>query len=240
MQSPADNASKPDSEQVDFVSAITHEMKTSLTAIIASAELIADDLHMDEGGVHWRLTQSIIRNAHRLNERVTSLAEVPRHQMQSFQFRPVAVDIGEVTSNVAERIHPRVQSRRQSLTLDMPDSLPQVWADPEHLEQILLTLVANACKFSPEEGRIKVSAWQDDRANLVIQISDTCGGIPAEERERIFEAHYQIQKSDGKGGLGLTIAKFLVELHGGKIWLAGQTGPGCSFFFSLPMARSTN
>ena len=238
MQSPPDNASKQDIEQVDFVSAITHELKTSLTAIIASAELIADELHVSEGSVQWRLLQSIIRNAHRLNERVTSLAEMPRPRMQGFQFRPESVDITQVASNVAERIHPRIQSRRQSLTLDIPDSLPLVRADPEHLEQVLLTLVANASKFSPEEGRIKVSAWQDDRENLVTQVSDTCGGIPPQEQERVFEAYYQVQRSDGRGGLGLTIAKFLVELHGGKIWLASQTGPGCSFFFSTPIARS--
>ena len=237
MESPADNASGQNSEQVDFVSAITHELKTSLTAIIASAELIADELHVSEGSVQWRLLQSIIRNAHRLNERVTSLAEMPRSRTQDFQFRPQAVDIAQVASSVVERIHPRVQSRRQSLTLDVPDSLPLVRADPEYLEQVLLHLVANASKFSPEEGSIKVSVWQDDRSNLVTQVSDTCGGIPPEEQERVFEAYYQVHKGDGRGGLGLTIARFLVELHGGKIWLAGQTGPGCSFFFSIPVHR---
>ncbi len=149
MQSPPDNASEQDIEQVDFVSAITHELKTSLTAIIASAELMVDELHVSEGSVQWRLLQSIIRNAHRLNERVTSLAEMPRPRMQDFQFRPESVDITQVASNVAERIHPRIQSRKQSLTLDMPDSLPLARADPQHLEQVLLTLVANASKFSP-------------------------------------------------------------------------------------------
>ena len=160
--------------------------------------------------------------------------------MQNVQFRPESVDIAQVAGNVAERIHPGIQTRRQSLTLDIPDHLPLVRADPEHLEQVLLTLVANASKFSPEEGSIKVSIWQDDRGNLITQVSDTCGGIPPEEQERVFEAYYQVQRSEGKGGLGLTIARFLVELHGGKIWLAGQTGPGCSFFFSIPMARSVD
>ncbi len=212
MQSPADNVSKQDSEHVDFVAAITHELKTSLTAIIASAELITDELHVAEGSVQWRLLQSIIRNAHHMNERVTSIADMPRQQMQDFKFHPEPVDITEVIHNVGERIHPRIQSRRQSLTLDLPDSLPRVRADAGHLEQIFLTLIANASKFSPEEGSINISV----------------------------QAHYQIQKSNGKGGLGLTIARFLVELHGGKIWLVGQTGPGCSFFFSLPIARSVN
>jgi signal transduction histidine kinase len=240
MQSPADNVIKQDSEHVDFVAAITHELKTSLTAIIASAELITDELHVDEGSVQWRLLQSIVRNAHQMNERITSLADMPRQQMQDLKFHPEPVDITEVIHNVGERIHPRIQSRRQSLTLDLPDSLPLVRADPVHLEQILLTLLANANKFSPEEGNIKVRVWQGDQANLVTQVSDTCGGIPPEEEERVFQAHYQIQKSNDKGGLGLTIARFLVELHGGKIWLVGQTGPGCSFFFSLPITRSVN
>jgi two-component system clock-associated histidine kinase SasA len=162
---------------------------------------------------------------------------MPRSPVPDFQFRPQAVDMAQVASSVVERIHPRVQSRRQSLTLDIPGSLPLVRADPEYLEQVLLHLVANASKFSPEEGSIEVSVRHDDEAGVVTRVSDTCGGIPPEEQERVFEAYYQVQKGDGRGGLGLTIAKFLVELHGGKIWLAGQTGPGCSFFFSIPVDR---
>jgi len=237
VESLAQDTNKQTTEHVDFVAAIIHELKTSLTAIIASAELIAEETRPDEGSVQWRLLQSILRNAHRLNERVGSLGDMPRQQMQDLRFQPEAVEVGTVITSVCERIHPRIQARRQTLTLDVPDSLPLVTADPVHLEQILLTLLSNASKFSPGEGRIKVSTWQDDRANVVTQVSDSCGGIPAEEQERIFEAHYQVQKTDGRGGLGLTIARFLVELHGGRIWLAGQTGPGCSFFFSLPMAR---
>lgn len=226
---------EPNNEKIDFVSAITHELKTSLTAIIVSAELLADELPLEDESVHWKLIQSIIRNAHRLNERVSFFAEMPRPPMDDFQFQPEPVEIGQIINSVVTRLHPTIQGRRQSLTLELPDSLHPAKADKQHLEQILLTLIANASKFSPEEGKIKVSAWQND--SLVIQISDSCGGIPAEEEERIFLPHYQIHQGDGKGGLGLTIAKFLVELHGGKIWLKGKDGLGCSFFFSLPVAE---
>jgi len=223
-------------EQVDFVAAITHELKTSLTAIIASAELMADELHPGEGSPQWRLIQSIIRNAHHLNEKVSDFAEVPRTQISDFQFNAETVAIDRVIGDVATRIHPSIQSRRQTLTLDVPDSLPPVYADRRHMEQLLLTLISNASKFSPHEGQISVTAWQHDEGQMVTRISDSCGGIPEEEQERIFQPYYQIQRTDGKGGLGLAIAKFLVELHGGKIWLVGQTGPGCSFFISLPLA----
>jgi signal transduction histidine kinase len=216
---------------------MTHELKTSLTAIIASAELIADELHPDEGSVQWTLLQAIIRNAHRLDESVTFFAQMPRQPIQDFQFRPEAVDIGPVIRDVVTRIHPRIQARKQTLELEIPDSLPSVRADKQHLGQILLLLTANATKFSPDRGSIKISVWQQDREALVVQISDSCGGIPVEEQENIFKPHYQIGRSDGEGGLGLTIAKFLVELHGGKIWVESQIGCGCSFFISLPLFR---
>ncbi len=215
-----------------------HELKTSLTAIIASAELIADELNLDENSVHWKLVQSIIRNAHRLNERVGDFAEMPRPQMQEFQFRPEEVGIGQVVRSVATRMHPKIQSRKQHLSIDVPDTLPPLMADRQHLEQILLTLLANANKFSPDGGSIEVSVFESDGESLVARISDSCDGIPADEQERIFLAHYQIGQTDSKGGgLGLTIARFLVELHGGKIWVESQIGHGCRFFFSMPVFR---
>jgi signal transduction histidine kinase len=225
-------------EKVDLVATITHELKTSLTAIIASAELLADELHPgDEESPHWKLIQSIIRNAHRLNERVSYFAELPRQPMETFEFKPEPVEIKEILNNVVTRLHPRIQARRQSLTTKLPDSLPRAHADKQHLEQIMLTLVSNASKFSPEGGKIEVSSWRYDSASLVVRISDTCGGIPLEEQERIFRPHYQIKRTNGKGGLGLAIAKFLVELHEGKIWVKSQMGHGCSFFFTIPLAR---
>ncbi|HEY41506.1 MAG TPA: HAMP domain-containing histidine kinase [Dehalococcoidia bacterium] len=232
--------SNQERDQVDYVAAMTHELKTSLTAILASAELIADELHPDEGSVQWKLLQAIIRNAHRLDERITAFAQMPRQSVQDFQFRPESLDIGQTVRDVVARIHPRIQARRQTLELEIPDSLPLIKADRQHLEQVLLLLTANATKFSPEGGKITIASWQKDRGTMVVRISDTCGGIPVEEHELIFKPHYQIGRSDGEGGLGLTIAKFLVELNGGKIWLESKSGYGCSFFFSLPLFRRTD
>jgi len=225
--------------QVDYVAAMTHELKTSLTAILASAELIADELHPEEGSVQWKLLQAIIRNAHRLDERITAFAEMPRQPVQDFQFRPESIDIGQTVRDIVARIHPRIQARQQTLELKIPDSLPTVRADKQHLEQVLLLLTANATKFSPERGKITIDAWQQDKETLITRVSDTCGGIPVEEHELIFKPHYQIGRSDGEGGLGLTIAKFLVELNSGKIWVESESGYGCSFFFSLPLFRRT-
>ena len=228
-----------DKEKVDYVATITHELKTSLTAIIASAELLADELHPDNESAHGKLIQSIVRNAHQLNEKVSYFAEMPRPLMKDFQFQPEAFEIGQIVNSVVTRLYPQIQSRRQSFTLQLPDSLPPVKADKQHLEQILLSLISNATKFTPKQGKIEVSAWKYDNGNLVVRVSDTCGGIPAEEQERIFLPNYQIKQVDGKGGLGLAIAKFFVELQGGRIWLKSQMGEGCSFFFTLPLAEGS-
>ena len=229
-----------DKKRREFTSATTHELKTSLTAIIASAELLSDEFQLDKKSVSGRLIQSIIRNAHSIDERLSHFSEMAQLLAGDLRLQLEPVEIGQVIHDIAVRFYPKIRGRKQSLTVELPDSLPLVKADRQYLEEILLTLIANASKFTPERGKIKVGAQQDGES-LVVQVSDTGMGIPAEEQERIFQPYYQINR-DGEGkktgsGLGLAITKSLVELHGGKIWLKSIVGQGSTFAFSLPIAR---
>ena len=241
---------KEKEEKLDFIDATIHELKTSLTAIIVSVELLAEELHPDEKSVLGRLIQSITRNAYSIDGRLSRLSETGGLLSDYSQFHPEPVVIGQIIHNVATQLYPGIQDKRQSLTLEVPDSLPPAKADRQYLEQILLTLIANASKFTAEEGQIKVRASQDGQS-LVVQVNDTGMGIPAEEQERVFQPYYQVNRGNGHqttrlgdrrryshGGLGLAIAKFLVELHEGKIWLKSTVGQGSSFFFSLPIVVS--
>ena len=241
---------KQNNERVDFIAALNHELKTSLTGIIVSAELLAEELHPDRNSVLDKLIHSIIRNAHSIDERLSLLSERGSLLTESSKLQPEAVAIGPVIHNVASQLYPELQSRRQSLTLEVSDSLPPAKADRQYLEQILISLIANASKFTAEEGQVKVSAHQEGKS-LVVQVSDTGVGIPAEEQERIFQPYYQVKRDKGEqtthlgerrkhsdSGLGLAIAKFLVELQEGKIWLESRVGQGSSFFFSLPAVVS--
>jgi len=228
-----------DEKRMEFISATTHELKTSLTAIIASAELLSDELQLNKKSVSGRLIQSIIRNAHSIDERLSRFSEMATLLTGDLRLQLEPVEIVQVVHNVTTRFYPRIRSRSQSLTVELPDSLPLVKADRQYLEKILLTLVANASKFTPEGGQIKVGARQDGES-LVVQVSDTGVGIPAEEQERIFLPYYQVNR-DGEGkqtgsGLGLAITKSLVELHAGKIWLNSTVGQGSTFALSLPIA----
>jgi len=230
-------------ETIDFITATMHELKTSLTAIIASAELLANELQVDDKNVQERLVQSIIRSAHTMDERLSPFSEMARLLTGSFRFQPEYVKMGQVTNSVAEQLYPITQSKRQSLALEVPDFLPSVKADKHYLEQILLNLLTNASKFTPEGGKIKVRAGQNGDS-LVVEVSDTGVGIPVEEQEQVFQPYYRVMATRGTkptgSGLGLAITKFLFELHGGKIWLESTVGQGSSFFFSLPLYQDKN
>jgi len=235
-------------KRIYFLDAAMHELKTPLTAIIVSAELLADELKPNEKSVLGRLIQSIIRNAHSIDEKLSLISETGGLLPDGTRFHPQSVPIREIIQNVATQLYPRLQSKKQSLSLELPDSLPQAKADKQYLEQILLALVINASKFTAEEGKITVGTYQEAE-NLIVEVRDTGVGIPEDEQTRIFQPYYQVRqgkalqtahpgerKSQSDSGLGLAIAKFLVELHGGKLWLKSQVGQGSSFFFSLPIA----
>jgi signal transduction histidine kinase len=233
-------------DRLDFVDAVVHELKTSLTAIIVSIELLDAELRPEEQSVLGRLIQSITRNARSINERLSLLSETGELLTDNTRFHPEPVIMKEIIQDIATQMYPAIQRKRQVLTLEIPDSISPARADRQYLEQILLTLMTNASKFTPEEGKIKVGVRQEG-LNLIVQVSDTGIGIPDDEQERIFEPYYQVKRNKSslntgsedtekreKGGLGLAIARFLVELHRGKIWLESKIGQGSSFYFSLP------
>lgn len=223
-------------KRVEFISATIHELKTALTSVIASAELLADELQPDDKSMPAKLVQNIIRNAHNLDEKLSSFPEMDRLLAGDFPFQPERLEIRQVIHSVTTQLYPIIQSKRQSLALELPASLPQVKAHHQYLQQILLNLLTNASKFTPERGKITVSVSQNS-TSLVVQVTDTGIGIPAEEQELIFQPYYQV--NGGKGsGLGLAITKLLVELHGGKLWLKSAAGQGSTFSFSLPLASN--
>ena len=132
---------------------------------------------------------------------------------------------------------PVVSSHGQTLFLDLPPSLPRVWADEERLRQVLLNLLSNATKSMREGEKIILRARRRG-SRLVMEVEDTGPGIAEEERERLFDAYYRLvgDRENLSGlGLGLALSKTLVELHGGQIWVESQLGRGSTFGFSLPL-----
>jgi two-component system phosphate regulon sensor histidine kinase PhoR len=142
----------------------------------------------------------------------------------------------ELATPAVERMQLQAERAGLRLNLEIPTSLPQVKADPERIEQVLVNLLHNAIKFTPPGGEILVRAWvENDR--IVFSVHDTGSGISPEVLPRIFERFYKGDKarSTGGTGLGLSIARHTVESHGGRIWAESEPGKGSEFFFTLPM-----
>jgi signal transduction histidine kinase len=226
-------------QSLHLTDAIMHELKTSLTAIIVSAELLDAQLNPEDKSVLDRLIQSIIRNARSIDSRLAILSEAEGLLLDNSKFQPRPVNVSEIIQDVISQLYPETQKRSQKLILNIPDGIPAVRADSQYLEQIFLTLMGNAVKFTGNEGTIKLSMYREGMT-LTVQVSDNGIGIPEKEQELVFQPYYQVNQRKGTPntgqGLGLAIAKLLVELHGGKIWVESKFGQGSTFSFTLPMA----
>ena len=221
------------SKKIGFGDATVHELKTLLTAIIVSAELLVEELQATKESMPLRLTQNIIRSAHSLDEKLSHFSEMAGLLSGEFSFQPELLEVEPIVHGVTSQIYPITHSRNQSLNVDLPATLPRIIAHHHYLEQIILNLLANASKFTPEGGSITVSATKND-TSLIIVVADNGIGISADKQELVFQPYFQV--SGGKGsGLGLAITKFLVELHGGTIHLESTPGKGSRFTCSLPL-----
>ncbi len=221
------------SKKIGFGDATVHELKTLLTAIIVSAELLVEELQATKESMPLRLTQNIIRSAHSLDEKLSHFSEMAGLLSGEFSFQPELLEVEPIVHGITSQIYPITHSRNQSLNVDLPATLPRIIAHRHYLEQIILNLLANASKFTPEGGSITVSATKND-TSLIIVVADNGIGISADKQELVFQPYFQI--SGGKGsGLGLAITKFLVELHGGTIHLESTPGKGSRFTCSLPL-----
>ena len=223
-----------------FLDTLSHELKTPLTSIIAAAGLLAEELEETGDESHQKLIQNILRNADTLETRLAELLEIVKAGGGSLLLKLEPLDVKSLLKGIGWQISPLVQSKGQHFSLDLPDSLPMIQGDGQRLEQAVLNLVTNSTKFTPEGGSIVLRAKKRD-ATLIIEVQDNGIGIPRDEQERLFKPYSRInadrQHLPGLG-LGLALAKQVVELHGGKIWVESELGKGSTFTFSLPLQNS--
>lgn len=225
-------------KRVEFTRALVHEIKTPLTPVVTASELLLEELKEEPA---LSLVRSISKGAHNLNQRIDELLDLARGEVGMLKLNPGPVDPAPLLQEITHHTLPVAQRNSQSLDLELPASLPLVWADEERLRQIVLNLINNAFKFTPAGGNITLRARKDGR-NLVIEVQDTGRGINEADQQWVFEPYHQLESEKARHsglGLGLSLAKKLVELHGGHIWVKSQKGKGSIFGFSIPL-EATN
>lgn len=218
----------------DFISNVSHELRTPLASLKALTETLQDGALEDPPAAR-RFLEQIETEVDSLSLMVSELLELSRIESGRVPLKLQATNPCTLIEAAVERL--RLQAERAGLQLDVacPTDLPDILADQTRLEQVLVNLLHNAIKFSPEGGKITIGAVSEN--NLVrFTVQDTGVGIAADDLPRIFERFYKADRarSGGGTGLGLAIARHMVEAHGGRIWVESQEGRGSVFSFTIP------
>jgi signal transduction histidine kinase len=219
-----------------FIDTLAHELKTPLTSIIAASGLLAEELvHISDKSTQ-KLIQTIVQNSSTLEKRLTELLDTVRTGSGKIQLQIEPVDMKSIIQGSCIQVTPLLQGKNHTLSTDLPSTLPLIHGDGPRLEQVMLNLMTNAVKFTPPGGHISISA-REEGPNITVSVKDNGIGIPKEEQSRLFQPYSRIQSDRQKQpglGLGLALAKQVVELHSGKIWVDSESGSGSTFYFTLP------
>lgn len=220
----------------DFVSNISHELRTPLASLKAMVETLSSGALEDPAAARPFLAH-IEREVDALVQIVEELLELSRIESDQVPLRLEKVRPLELVEAAAGRLQYQAERAGLALRVEGNPDLPQVWADPTRVEQVMVNLLHNAIKFTPPGGKIAVGA-QEEGGFVRFEVEDTGVGIAEADLPRIFERFYKADRarSGGGTGLGLSIAKHVVEAHGGRIWATSVEGEGSHFFFTLRRA----
>ena len=217
---------------------VSHELRTPLTAIKGSMEGLMDGVLPATNETY----EQIHAEADRLNRLVDDLQELSRVEAGSYHLDIKPVDVSSLVQTVAKRLSLQFESKRISLDLELAPGLTRVQADEDRAVQVLTNLVGNALQYTPENGKVIISVKQKND-EVQIAVKDSGIGIPPEHLAHIFDRFYRVDKSrsrqaGGGSGIGLTIARALVEAVGGRIWVESEgEGQGSAFTFTLKSAK---
>jgi signal transduction histidine kinase len=226
-----------------FINVLAHELRTPLTPILISTEMLRDlsDVN-DLDNTQDKLIKNICTSAQVLSKRLEELLDVARFSRGMFKLHLQPVEPVSFVKGVVSRFISVINQRGQQLEVELPMSLPMIEADPSRLEQVIINLLSNASKFSIETGRIILRV--NHRApELLFEVQDNGKGISSEDQARLFNPYHRVEQDRQQFpglGLGLAVARQIVESHGGKIWLNSQPGVGSTFYFNIPLKQGEN
>ena len=224
-----------------FLSHVSHELRTPLTCIHQYVSLLLDGLAGPIAPEQMDHLKTVLKSVNQLHAMIRDLLEATRAESGKLRIEPRCIDIGELMRQAVAMMRPSATQKNISLEVVADQAIPLVYADPDRALEVFINLIDNAIKFTPADGSIlvKASLVETDPTSVYLSVTDNGRGIPRESLPQVFERLYQDpQAVDGNHsglGLGLFIAREIVTLHGGRMWLASDPGIGSTFSFTLPL-----
>ncbi|MDE2491672.1 MAG: PAS domain-containing sensor histidine kinase, partial [Elusimicrobia bacterium] len=232
--------------QEEFVANVTHDLKAPLASICSALEVLSERLGGRLRGEDGEFLDICVRNSRTLRQMIDELLDFSKISSGRMTVRPERTPPEALLRDALSALLPWARSKRIALEVESPEALaalPPVLADRGRILQVLSNLISNAIKFTPEDGRVSLSAepgGAERPGSVVFRVRDTGCGISVEDRARIFERFTQGRTERREGvGLGLTIARELVAQHRGELWVDSEVGKGSTFSFTLPAAAGT-
>ncbi len=220
-----------------FVSSVSHELRTPITSILGYTEMLEDGVYGDLGPDQLDAVRRVAANSTRLLSLINDLLTLSRVQDDVMGFTDRVVDLRSIVSAGTTVVAPTLERRALELAVELPDEPVPFLGDRDMLERVVINLVGNAVKFTPEGGRVGVRL-QVDQHGTVLEVSDTGIGIPLQEQERLFSRFFRSSLAQEQAipgsGLGLSIAHAIVEKHGGSMSVESRPGEGTTFRVHLP------
>jgi two-component system sensor histidine kinase BarA len=233
-----------DALKTQFLANISHDLRTPLTAVITHAEILRDGILGPLTDRQMESIRGIISGGRQLLEQVGEILTYARGAANRLSISPTTFHVREVLESVSGLNEPLLAKKGLSLSIEVSEGIPEIVADREKITHVIGNLMGNALQFTPPGGRVWLSATQrggESGTELVVEVGDTGVGISPEHHDLIFREFAQVDSTPSRlhhgTGLGLTIARKLVELHGGSIWVESELGKGSRFYFTIPFAE---
>ena len=223
----------------DFFSAVSHELRTPLTAIKEASSMLLEGTYSQAPEKQRELLAITKIECNRLINSVNRILDLSKMEANLMDFRFEKSSLMPVIQKSILKLAPLALRKNINLELKPQDKLPLIWIDEERIAQVIENLLGNALKFTAKNGKITIQAsFQNvNQKNIIIMVADNGCGIPAADTGTIFEKFKRVKKTENNSrgtGLGLPIARHIIDNHGGKIWVKSEIGKGSAFFFSLP------
>jgi len=228
-----------DRMKTELVSMVAHELRSPLTSIAGFSELLLDaGITKDQSQEYAEI---ILKESNRLGELINKFLDISRIESGKSQLNKMPLHIGYLIENILELNSYQAEKKNIRVHLNIPKELPLVYVDKEMIEEVVLNLFSNAIKYSPEHTSINICVEEIDD-DLVVKVTDQGYGISKESLPNIFNKFYRVTDNEkvreiSGSGLGLSLVKEIVEIHGGNVWVNSELGKGSTFSFSIPEAN---
>jgi two-component system clock-associated histidine kinase SasA len=228
-----------------LIAMLAHDLRNPLTAVSIAMETLEMGNTPKEGSTRLNtdLMSQLIRHARTqtkaIDRMITDILQAARDRNAEFHIQPGQLNLEALCLEVIDRLSDQFQAKSQQILTDIPSDLPAVYADQERVKQVLVNLLDNAIKYTPEKGTIEIAILHRTTQKVEVSICDNGPGIPHENQKRIFDDRFRLQRDESKDGygIGLALCKRVVQAHYGQIWVDSDAEQGSCFHFTLPVYR---